>query len=261
MTGRLESRVALVTGGGSGIGRATAFRLAAEGARVVVNDIEAASAGAVANEIARRGGIALAVPGDVSHSATVDTLVQQTVDRFGRIDVLHNNAFATAVGAVGDLSDDDWRRSLAVTLDAVFYGIRAVLPVMRAQRSGAIVNTASVSGLGGDPGLAAYNAAKAAVINLTRTAALENAAHGIRVNAVCPGVIDTPPLRRALDATGGEAELVARVPAGRLGLPEEIANAVLFLASDEATYITGATLVVDGGLTAHTGIPPLVRRR
>jgi meso-butanediol dehydrogenase/(S,S)-butanediol dehydrogenase/diacetyl reductase len=258
MTRQLEGKVAAITGAGSGIGRATALRFAAEGARVVVNDIDADGAASVVAAIAAAGGVASAVVADVSESVHVGALIDEVVRRHGRLDVLHNNAFATEVGPLASLSDGGWRRSLAVTLDAVFYGIRAALPVMLAQGSGSIINTASISGLGADYGLAAYNAAKAAVINLTRTAAIEHAHRGVRVNAICPGVIATPPLLRLLDAGGTRAALEARVPARRLGTPEEIANVALFLASDEASYVTGAAIVVDGGLTAQTGIPSLV---
>ncbi|MGH7898896.1 MAG: SDR family NAD(P)-dependent oxidoreductase, partial [Candidatus Binatia bacterium] len=191
--------------------------------------------------------------------AEVARLVQATAESFGRIDVLVSNAFATAVGRVEKLTLAAWRQTQAVTLDAVFTGLRAVAPRMRQQGGGAVVNVASISGIGGDRGLAAYNAAKAAVINLTRTAALELAASGIRVNAVCPGVIDTPPVRRAFSvAPDREQAVSAAVPLGRLGRPDEIAKAILFLASDDSSYMTGATLVVDGGLTASTGIPDLV---
>jgi meso-butanediol dehydrogenase/(S,S)-butanediol dehydrogenase/diacetyl reductase len=252
--GRFADRVVIVTGGASGIGAATVSAFAAEGARVVVADIDrergpqaAAHAGATFEAV------------DVSDPAAVHALVERTVATFRRVDVLVSNAFATSLGAIERLALDAWARTLDVTLTAAFTGLKAVVPVMRAQGGGAVVNVASISGLGGDRGLVAYNAAKAGVINLTRTAALELATASIRVNAVCPGLIATPALARALGgAPEREERARAAVPVGRFGRRDEIARAILFLASDDASYITGTTLVVDGGLTAGTGIPDLV---
>ena len=254
MESRFADRVAIVTGGASGIGAATARALAREGARVVVADVDREAGSRVAEEI---GGRFERV--DVADEAGVGRLVDGTASTFGQLDVLVSNAFATAFGAIASLEIADWNRTLAVTLTAVFTGLRAAVPALRASGGGAIVNVASISGLRGDRGLAAYNAAKAGVINLTRTAALELAPAAIRVNAVCPGLVDTPALRRALGRRPEREEaLRGAVPVGRLGRPEEIARAILFLASDEASYITGTTLVVDGGLSAWTGIPDLV---
>lgn len=254
MPGRFAARVAIVTGGASGIGAATARALATEGARVVIADVDRERGAAVAAEIGGQFDVV-----DVSDDAAVQALVSGTAQRLGRLDVMVASAFATAVGPISRLALADWERTLAVTLTPAFTALRAAVPVMRAQGGGAIVHVASVSGLGGDRGLAAYNAAKGAVVNFTRTAALELAGDGIRVNAVCPGVIDTPALRRALArAPEREATLAAAVPVGRLGRAEEVARAILFLASDEASYITGSMLIIDGGLSAGTGIPDLV---
>jgi len=254
MAARFDRRVVIVTGGASGIGEATARAFAAEGARVVIADVDRERGEVVARDIEARFEAT-----DVADEAEVARLLQGAAQGLGRIDVLVSNAFATAVGPIEQLTLEGWRRTQVVTLEAVFTGLRAVAPLMRNQGGGAVVNVASISGLGGDRGLAAYNAAKGAVINLTRTAALELAGSGIRVNAVCPGVIDTPPVRRAFSvAPDREAAVCAAVPMRRLGRPEEIAKAILFLASDDASYVTGATLVVDGGLTASTGIPDLI---
>jgi meso-butanediol dehydrogenase/(S,S)-butanediol dehydrogenase/diacetyl reductase len=254
MAGRFAARVAIVTGGASGIGAATVRALVAEGARVVVADVDRDGGAAIARET---GAAFEAV--DVAESAQLERLIADTARTCGRLDVLVSNAFATAVGAIASLGLGDWVRTLDVTLTAVFVGLRAAIPPMRAQGAGAVVHVASVSGLRGDRGLAAYNAAKAGVVNLTRTAALELAPAGIRVNAVCPGLIDTPALRRVVDHQPARAAAArAAVPAGRFGRPEEVARAILFLASDDASYVTGTTLVVDGGLTAGTGIPALV---
>jgi len=254
MEGRFAGRVAIVTGGASGIGEETARALAGEGARVVLADLDRERGPHVADDVG-----ATFEWIDVADYAQVTRLVADTARATGRVDVVVSCAFSTAFGSIQSLGVVEWSRTLDVTLTPVFTALRAAIPVMRAQGSGAFVNVASISGLGGDRGLAAYNAAKAGVINLTRSAALELSRSGIRVNAVCPGLIDTPALRRAL-ARLPEREPVIQsaVPAGRFGRPEEVARAILFLASDDASYVTGATLVVDGGLSASSGIPDLV---
>lgn len=254
MERRFAGRVALVTGGASGIGEATARALASEGARVVVADCDRERGAQVAKEI---DGLFDAV--DVGVDTQLELAIGETARRLGRLDILVASAFATAFGSIPSLGLGEWTRTLDVTLTGVFTGLRAAVLAMRQVGGGVIVNVASVSGLRGDRGLSAYNAAKAGVINLTRSAALELAAAGVRVNAVCPGLIDTPALRRALGRVPArEAVVRAAVPLGRFGRAEEVARAILFLASDAASYITGTTLVVDGGLTAWSGIPDLV---
>ena len=254
MEGRFAGRVAIVTGAASGIGAATAAALAADGARVVVADLDRERGPQVADEV---GGTFHWV--DVADDAQVTRLIGDTAQATGRLDVLVSGAFATSFGSIESLGLAEWSRTLDVTLTPLFTALRAAIPVMRAQNGGAVVNVASISGLGGDRGLAAYNAAKAAVVNLTRTAALELARAGIRVNAVCPGLIDTPALERAFSRLPErQAAARAAVPIGRFGRADEVARAICFLASDDASYVTGTTLVVDGGLTAGTGIPDLV---
>jgi meso-butanediol dehydrogenase/(S,S)-butanediol dehydrogenase/diacetyl reductase len=254
MSSRFAGRVAIVTGGASGIGAATARGLAGEGARVVIVDADAGGGAAVAAEI---GGIARVA--DVADADDDERLVADTVRAHGGLDVLVQCAFSAAFGAIGSLGLAEWSRTLDVTLTAAFTMLRAAIPAMRARGIGAVVNVASVSGVRADRGLAAYNAAKAGLINLTRTAALELVGSGIRVNAVCPGLIDTPALQRAFARWPARAAVArAAVPAGRFGRPDEVARAILFLASEEASYVTGTTLVVDGGLSAGTGIPDLV---
>ncbi len=252
--GHLEGRGTIVTGGASGIGEAVARRFAAEGAHVLVVDVDAERGKRLESELP--GLVFLEL--DVGQSANCRAMVEAAVARFGRLDVLVNNAFWARAGRIHKLEDEAWARTIRVTQDAVFYGIRAALPAMFEQRSGAIVNTASISGLGGDEGMAAYNAARAAVVNLTRAAALEAAAHGVRVNCVCPGLIETPAVQRAfLSAEGRRERIGARVPLGRLGRPDDVANVVCFLASDEAAYVTGAAYVVDGGQSIRSGVPDL----
>ena len=252
---RLSGKVAIVTGAGSGIGRAIALRFAGEGAAVVVNDLVADSAQRVVKEIEAAGGRAQPFPADVSDPRQVEALVREAVARFGRLDVLVNNAAAVVPGAVEALSDADWRRTQSVTLDGVFYGMRAAIPVMAAQGGGSIVNISSGAAVAGEPGLGAYGAAKAAIVNLTQTAAVENAARGVRINTILPGPIETPPLLAAVEATGGRAGWERQIPCGRLGRPEEMASVALFLASDEASYVHGAALVADGGVAARTNSP------
>ena len=252
---RLKGKVALITGAGSGIGRAIALRFAAEGAAVVVNDLVADAAQRTAKEIEAASGRAQPFPADVADPRQVEALVREATTRFGRLDVLVNNAAAVLPGPVESLSDEAWRRTQSVTLDGVFYGMRAAIPVMAAQGGGAIVNISSGAAVAGEPGLGAYGAAKAAIVNLTKTAAVENAARGIRINTILPGPIETPPLLAAVEATGGRAGWERQIPCGRLGLPEEMAAVALFLASDDASYVHGAALIADGGVAARTNSP------
>jgi meso-butanediol dehydrogenase / (S,S)-butanediol dehydrogenase / diacetyl reductase len=259
---RFDGKAGLVTGAGSGIGRATAIGFAQRGGMIAVVDLNGANANKVADEITAAGGKAIAIVADVTREADIDMMITRTTREFGRLDFLHNNAFGfsrtsasdTGIATVSEVSDHTWNATLEVGLTAVFRGIRRVLPVMRAQGSGAIVNTASISGLRADYGIVAYNAAKAGVINLTRVAAVENARHGIRVNCICPGAIDTPLLGAAADSRITE-RFREVIPLGRLGRPEEMANVALFLASDLASFVTGSAFVADGGQTAKTGSP------
>ena len=250
--GKLENKVAVITGAASGIGAATATLFAIEGATVIVADIDETNGRRVAEEI---GASAVFYKINVGEPGEAESMVRWVVERFDRLDVLHNNvATAGSVAPIGDMPVEAWQRAIAVSLSGVFYGTRFALPQMVAQGGGVIVNTASVSGLAADYMLGAYNAAKAGVINLTRTAAIEYARKNIRVNAVCPGSIATPPLLRALDEGEGRRLLEDHHPMGRLGRPEEIARVVLFLASDDSSFMTGSIVVADGGISAHTGL-------
>jgi meso-butanediol dehydrogenase / (S,S)-butanediol dehydrogenase / diacetyl reductase len=263
MAGKLDGRVAVVTAGGSGIGASTARRFALEGASVVIADLSGTRAEKVTGEVKANGGRAVCLKMDAADPDGVQAAIKLALDTYGRLDIMFNNAGMAEVASVEDISLESWNRVLAVTLTSTFLGIKYSLPIMRKQGRGAIVNTASISGTRGDYGMASYNAAKAGVINLTRSAALENAKHNIRVNCVCPGAINT----RAPELLGKDkADEFRRIqraahPVGRMGEPEEIANTVLFLASDEASFITGAAIVADGGVTASTGLPDMQRMR
>jgi meso-butanediol dehydrogenase/(S,S)-butanediol dehydrogenase/diacetyl reductase len=257
MGGRLSGKVAIVTGAGSGIGAATARRFAAEGAHVVLCGRRREPLEALAKELASAGLAAEAVPVDVSDEAQVAALVRDTSARHGRLDVLVNNAYQLAAGAVDALSTADWHHNFRTTLDAAFFGLRAALPVMRARGGGSVVNVSSTAGLAGQAGLAGYASAKAALENLTRTAAVEAAAFGVRVNSLCPGVIGTAGTLAAFADPRARRAMERQIPAGRFGTPEEVAAAALFLASDEASFVTGATLIVDGGQRASLGAPLL----
>jgi len=260
MAGKLEGKIAIVTAGGAGIGAATVRRFAKEGAAVVIADLSGTRARAVTDEIKAAGGRAAYIKMDASDPEAIQATIKLAIDSYGRLDVLFNNAGMAQVSLVHDTTLESWNRVMAVTLTSTFLGIKYAVPIMRAQGGGAIINTASISGMHGDYGMASYNAAKAGVINLTRAAALENAKHKIRINCVCPGGINT----RVAEVLGGDrAEEFRRTmgashPVGRMGEPEEIANAVTFLASDESSFMTGAKIVVDGGVSAHTGMPAFI---
>jgi meso-butanediol dehydrogenase / (S,S)-butanediol dehydrogenase / diacetyl reductase len=247
---RFSDRVVVVTGGGSGIGRVMAQRFAAEGAKVAVVDWMGDSADAVAGEIAAAGGRSVAVKADVSTRADVESMVGRVASGLGPVDVLVNNAAIADGDDVLRMDEETWERDVAVVLKSVYLCSKAVLPSMIKRRTGVIVNIASVNGLSA-LGNEAYSAAKAGVINLTQGIAVRYGAHGIRCNAIAPGTIRTPVWteRIARDPKVFE-RLVKWYPLGRVGEPDDVANAAMFLASDEASWITGTVLCVDGGLLA-----------
>jgi NAD(P)-dependent dehydrogenase (short-subunit alcohol dehydrogenase family) len=255
--GRLDGKVAIVTGGASGIGAATVRRFVAEGAYVAVADVNDALGEALARSLGEHAAFAHT---DVTSLTDLEATVRFAVERWGGLDVIHNNAAATGGGYVGEMAPEAWRWSLDVMLNGVFHGMRAAIPAMLARGGGSIVTTSSVEGLFGEPMSAPYCAAKAAVINLTRTVALEYGRRNIRANCICPGAVDTP-LLALLSEVGGRSKeaMGAQHAIGRILRPDEIANVALFLASDESSAITGAAIVADGGLTAGlgiTGFPP-----
>ena len=255
MAGRFEGKAALVTGAGSGIGLAAAELFAGEGAAVAVVDVRRHAAEAAAAKITAAGGRAVAIAADVADASSVADAVERATRELGRLDVLYNNAGVDSHGSVADAEEADWDRCFAVHVKGTFLCSRAAVPYLRV-RGGAIVNQASVAGLVGVPSFAAYCAAKGAVIALTRSMAIDLARWRIRVNALCPGTVRTPlmePLLRARgggDLEAGIAATVSKYPLGRLGTPEEIAKAAAFLASDDASFCSGAVLVADGGMTA-----------
>jgi NAD(P)-dependent dehydrogenase (short-subunit alcohol dehydrogenase family) len=255
MAGLVEGKVALITGAGSGIGRATALIFAREGARVIVNDVNADGGRETVDLIERQGGDAAFVAADVSRGADVEQLVTRCVEQYGRLDCAYNNAGIGSAGVPLHEEDDDyWDRVIATNLKGVWLCMRAELRQMLGQGGGAIVNTASVAGLIGITGSASYVAAKHGVVGLTRVAALENAQKGIRVNCVCPGLIRTPLVAGGIarDPSGTrEQMLLASEPIGRYADPSEVGEAVVWLCSDRASFVTGTALTVDGAWTAR----------
>jgi NAD(P)-dependent dehydrogenase (short-subunit alcohol dehydrogenase family) len=244
---RLTGKCCIVTGGGSGIGRAISLGFVREGAAVVVADREGAKAEEVALEAGANRGSAVPVKADVTRTDDVDRMVDLSLREFGRVDVLINNAGIGKLGSVTELSEQEWDEVLGINLKGPFLCSRRVIPQMLQMGSGSIVNVASVTGIVASPGRAAYCASKAGLVMLTKAMALDYAAQGIRVNAICPGVIVTPMTESSLENPSIRKEKLDKTPMGKLGIPSDIVPAAIYLASEDSGFMTGHALVVDGG--------------
>ena len=244
-----DGKVALVTGGSSGIGKATALAFARAGANVVIASRRVTEGEQIVHEICERGGNAIFVKTDVSKASEVEGLMNQTIEFYGRLDYACNNAGTFVMGRLFELSEEEWDRTINANLKGIWLSLKYQIPIMLQQKGGVIVNMASMSAIIGNPGVSIYSASKGGVVALTQSAAIEYAASGIRINAISPGVISTPmvddiPTRLLKD-------IQSKHPIGRLGKPEEIANAVVWLCSDKASFVTGHNMVIDGGYTAQ----------
>jgi NAD(P)-dependent dehydrogenase (short-subunit alcohol dehydrogenase family) len=253
---RLKDKIAVITGAGSGIGRATAKRFAREGAKVVASDIFIEGCQETVNMITSMGGEAIMVKADVSKADQIQAMVKTTLDNYGQINILFNNAGIELSASITETREEDWDRVMSTNLKGIFLCSKYAIPEMIKAGGGSIINTASIAGLVGFDNLAAYNTSKGGVITLTKNMALDYAQYNIRVNCICPGVIETSMIERLIEIWGGDPEatkqsFVALTPIGRLGTPEDIANAALFLASEESSFVTGSALVVDGGYTTR----------
>jgi NAD(P)-dependent dehydrogenase (short-subunit alcohol dehydrogenase family) len=258
MPGQLGGKVALVTGGASGIGRATALTFAREGAKLIIADMHEDGGQQTVHMITEQGGAATFVQVDVTQATAVEALISEAVTTYGRLDCAHNNAGISGTGIAGahraltaDYPDERWHQVIAINLTGVWLCMKYEIAQMLKQGGGTIVNTASIAGLVGLPYASAYIASKHGVVGLTKTAALEYAKQGIRVNCICPGYIQTPMTAQGMSDPERRALMIASEPVGRVGHPEEVAEAVVWLCSDAASFVTGHTMTVDGGYVAQ----------
>ena len=250
---RLENKVAIITGGGTGIGKETALLFAKEGAKVVITDINQESGSQAVKDIQTNGGEALFVQHDVSKEEGWEKVVEETIKTFGKVDVLFNNAGIYIIKPVAEIELEEWNRLMAINVTGVFLGMKHIMPLMAKQKKGSVINASSIAGLIGSPGHVLYGASKGAVRIMTKDAAMEYASAGVRVNSIHPGYIDTGMADYASEITGNTKDELGKslFPLGHLGSVKDVANTVLFLASDESSYTTGSEFVIDGGATAR----------
>ncbi len=249
---KLDRRVAIISGAAAGIGEASARLFAREGARLVLVDLEREPLEKLTSELETSGTIVLDVAGDVSHALVCKSIIQRAMAQFGRLDILFNNAGIVLDGSLVECTEGDWQKTMDVNLKSMFLLCREAIPIMVRQGGGSIINMSSVAGPAGVTNRGAYSVSKAGVIGLTKSLAADFVNHGLRVNCICPGTVDTPSLRQRIanspDPEEARKAFVARQPMGRLGRPEEIAAMVLFLASDDSKYMTGQAIFMDGGM-------------
>lgn len=250
--GKLEDKVAIITGSASGIGAATASLFAAEGARVVIADIRYSAAEEMATKIRLKGGRVLAIKVDVTDSTQVKAMIEKTIAEYGALHILHSNAGVALTGSVHELGEDEWNHVLAVNLTGAFLCAKYAVPAIKRSGGGSIITTAATTGLVAEKNIAAYCATKGGLIMLTKQMALDYARDDIRVNCLCPGWIDTSFNDSFIESPEAHTFTIdTMVPMGKQGSPEDVANAALYLASDASRYVTGLVLVIDGGLTIH----------
>lgn len=241
----MNGKVAIVTGGASGIGKAICEKLAWEGAEVVVADVDEDKGLQLAEEIDADFKYC-----DVSDKENVEKVIEDTVEQYGRLDIMINNAGIGSINTIEEMDEEEWNNILSVDLDGVMYGTKAAIPHLK-ETEGVILNTASIYGLVGDVGATAYNAAKGGVVNFTRSVADDLAPYNIRVNSICPGFVDTPMTEESLEDEEFQEHVIGNTPLGRVAQPEEIADVAVFLVSEQASYVTGINMPVDGGWTSH----------
>jgi NAD(P)-dependent dehydrogenase (short-subunit alcohol dehydrogenase family) len=249
---KLSRRVAIITGAAAGIGEATSRLFAKEDARLVLVDIDQPGLNKLTRELEDQSAIVLDIAGDVSDAAICRSIIERTVNNFGRLDILFNNAGIVLNGSLVECPEEDWQRTLDVNLKSMYLLCRAAVPIMQRQGGGSIINMSSIAGIAGVGNRGAYSVSKAGVIGLTKSLAMDLVKEGIRVNCLCPATVDTPSLRQRIANAPNPEEarraFIARQPMGRLGTPEEIAAMALFLASDDSRYMTGQSIVIDGGM-------------
>lgn len=250
---RLENKVAIITGGGTGIGKETALSFAKEGAKIVITDINQESGNQTLKDIQDNGGEALYIRHDVSKEEDWKKVADDTIKTFGKVDILFNNAGIYIIKPVAEIELEEWNRLMSINVTGVFLGMKHIMPLMAKQNNGSVINASSIAGLTGAPGHVLYGASKGAVRIMTKDAAMEYAPFGVRVNSIHPGYIDTGMADYASEISGNSKEKLGKdlFPLGRLGSVKDVANTVLFLASDESAFTTGSEFVIDGGATAR----------